>query len=232
MHSTTPPNRKKPRKRNITWFNSPYNIEVKTNIGKKFLYLINKHFSPNNRLHKICDKFNVKLSYNCMRNMAGIIKSHNNKLIYLTTNTDKMPCNCRTKSECLLNGKCQTKSIVYKASITTPNIPTRHYFGLYETEFKARFYNHGSSFENQRKMNATELSKAVWDYENRGIEPRISWSIVCEAGAFRSGAKRCNLCLAKKLAILQADQRTPLSKRSELISKCRHRTKFKLKNIN
>ena len=81
-------------------------------------------------------------------------------------------------------------------------------------------------------MNATELSKAVWDYKNRGIEPLISWSIICKAAAFKSGAKRCNLCLAEKLAILQADQRTLLNKRSEFISKCRHRTKFKLKNIN
>ena len=234
MHPTTPPNRKKQRtkKRNITWFNPPYNIEVKTNIGKKFFYLINKHFPPNNRLHNICNKFNVKLSYSCMPNMACIIKNHNNKLIYPTTNTDEMPCNCTTKSECPLNGKCRIKSIVYKASITAPNIPTRHYFGLCETEFKARFYNHRLSFKDQRKMNATELSKAVWDYKNRGIEPLISWSIICQAAAFKSGAKRCNLCLAEKLAILQADQRTLLNKRSEFISKCRHRTDFKLKNIN
>ena len=158
MHPTTPPNRKKQitRKRNITWFNPPYNMEVKTNSGKKFFYLISKHFPPNNRLHKICNKFNVKLSYSCMPNMACIIKSHNNKLIYPTANTDEMPCNCRTKSECPLNGKCRIKSIVYKASITAPNIPTRHYFGLCETEFKARFYNHRSSFKDQRKMNATD----------------------------------------------------------------------------
>ena len=120
---------------------------------------------------------------------------------------------------------------MYKASITAPNIPTRHYFGLCETEFKARFYNHRSSFKDQRKMNATELSKAVWDYRNRGIEPLISWSIICKAAAFKSGAKRCNLCLAEKLAILQADQRTLLNKQSEFISKCRHRTKFKLKTL-
>ena len=77
-----------------------------------------------------------------------------------------------------LNGKCRIKSIVYKVSITAPNISTRHYFGLCETEFKVRFYNHRSSFKDQRKMNATELSKAVWDYKNRGIEPLISWSII------------------------------------------------------
>ena len=108
MHSTTSPNCKKPRKRNITWFNPLYNMEVKTNIGKKFFNLINKHFLVNNRLHKICNKFNIKLSYSCMPSTATIIKSHNNKLICTTTNTDEMPCNCRTKSECSLNGKCRT----------------------------------------------------------------------------------------------------------------------------
>ena len=49
--------------------------------------------------------------------------------------------------------------------------------------------------------------------------------IIC----IHQGAKRCNLCLAEKLAILQADQRTLLNKRSEFVSKCRHRNKFKLK---
>ena len=69
-----------------------------------------------------------------------------------------MPCNSRTKSKCLLNGKCRTKLIVYKVSNTTPSISTRHYFGLCYTELKARFYNHRSSFKDQQKMNATELS--------------------------------------------------------------------------
>ena len=138
-----------------------------------------------------------------------------------------MPCNCTTKSECPLNAKCRTKSIVFEASISGPNIPT-----LCETEFKTRFYNHHSSFKDQRKINATELPKVVWDCKNRGIEPHISWSIVRKMAAFKSGTKRCNFCLAEKLVILQADQRTLQNKRSEFISKCRHRTKLKLKNIN
>ena len=197
-----------------------------------FFYLINKHFPPNNRFHKIYNKFNVKLSYSCMPNMACIIKSHNNKLIYSNIYTDEMSCNCRTTSEYPLKGKCRTKSIVYKASITAPSITTRHYFGLCKTEFKARFYNHRSSFKDQQKMNATELSKAMWECKNREIKQRISWSIVCKAAAFKNNAKHCNLCLAEELATLKADQRTPLNKQSDFISECRHRAKFKLKNIN
>ena len=164
-----------------------------------------------------------------MPNMMSIINNHNKKLLYPHTNDKDLPCNCKNLHDCPLNGKCQTKSIIYKASISAPNSPTQHYFGCCETEFKTRFYNHRQSFNHQEKANATELSKTLWKYKDKGIKPLITWSIVCKSFAYTSGAKRCNLCLAEKLAILQADQRTLLNKRSEFVSKCRHRNKFKLK---
>ena len=109
--------------------------------------------------------------------------------------------------------------------------PTQHYFGCYETEFKTRFYNRRQSFNHRDKANATELSKTVWNYKDKGIEPRITWSNVCKSFAYTRRAQHCNLCLAEKLAILQADQRTLLNKRSEFVSKYRHRNKFKLKKV-
>ena len=36
----------KNRKRNIIWFNPPYSKSLKTNIGKYFFRLLNKHFPP------------------------------------------------------------------------------------------------------------------------------------------------------------------------------------------
>ena len=216
-------------KRNVIWFNPPYNEEVQTNIGKTFFNLINKHFPTHHKLHKICNKFNVKLSYSCMPNMMSIINNHNKNLLHPHTNDKDLPCNCKNLQDCPLNEKCRTKFIIYKASISTPNSPTQHYFGCCETEFKTRFYNHRQSFNHRNKANATELSKTLWKYKDKGIKPRITWSIVCKSFAYTSGAKRCNLCSAEKLAILQADQRTLLNKRSEFVSKCRHRNKFKLK---
>ena len=65
------------RKRNVIWFNPPCNEEVQTNIGKAFLNLINKDFPAHHKLHKICNKFNIKLSYSCMPNMISIINNHN-----------------------------------------------------------------------------------------------------------------------------------------------------------
>ena len=43
----------KRKKRNIIWFNPPYNRSVQTNISRIFLNLINKHFPNSSKLHKI-----------------------------------------------------------------------------------------------------------------------------------------------------------------------------------
>ena len=40
----TPLKKKNNRKREITWFNPPFDCQVKTNIGAKFLRLIDQHF--------------------------------------------------------------------------------------------------------------------------------------------------------------------------------------------
>ena len=53
----------KKRKRKIIWYNPPYSLNVKTNIGKIFFKLLNKHFLVNNSLHKIFNRNTVKLSY-------------------------------------------------------------------------------------------------------------------------------------------------------------------------
>ena len=52
------PNRRS-RKRNIIWFNPPYCKSVKTNVGRLFPKLINKHFPSHHKLHKMINKNNV-----------------------------------------------------------------------------------------------------------------------------------------------------------------------------
>ena len=220
------------RKRNIIWFNPPYNEEVKTNIGKTFFNLISQHFPPHSKLHKICNKFNTKLSYSCMPNMAKIIKNHNTRILNSKTDSsEELPCNCRKPNECPLQGKCRTKSIIYKATVTTTCDPPQHYIGCCETEFKTRYNNHRSSFNNKKKVNATELSKLIWNIKDKKIQYNITWSIICNSRSYKSGSKKCNLCLSEKLSILQAEQNSLLNKRSELVSKCRHKNKYKLKSF-
>ena len=234
QHSSSPtiPAKTKKRKRKILWFNAPFSEHVKTNIGRNFLNLLEKHFPSRHRLHKICNKNTVKTSYSCMPNMAAILSRHNKTILASKNTNEHLPCNCRRKAECPLNGDCRRKAIVYKASLSTDsNDPPKSYYGCCETEFKARFYNHRQTFKNKQKRYTTELSKAFWEAMDNGREPHVEWSISARSSTYQPGAARCNLCLDEKLAILLADPPSTLNKRTELTGKCRHKNKFKLKNF-
>ena len=135
----------------VIWFNPPYNNRVSTNIGKAFFHLLRKHFPPSNRLHKICNKNVVKLSYSCTPNMANILSAQNKKLLKSHNGKSEFkPCNCRYKPSCPLNSNCRDKAIVYQATVQAKD-KSKNYIGLYETEFKARFYNHKHSFNSDSK---------------------------------------------------------------------------------
>ena len=222
------------RKRKIIWFNPPFSNHVHTQIGKIFFQLLDKHFPNSNRFHKIFNRSTIKLSYCCMPNIASIINNHNRKIISKLHNINPCPtatCNCKIKSLCPLNGNCLKKSLVYKATLSTDN-NSKYYFGLCETTFKTRYYNHQQSFKVSNKRNSTELSKQIWKLKDNNKDYSLSWSIIQEVQPYKCGAQYCNLCVAEKMAILQADNSYLLNKRSEIIAKCRHKNKFLLKNFN
>ena len=62
----------KNQKRNIT--------KVITQAEKHFLSLLDKHFLPHNKFHKILNRNTVKISYICMPNMKTVINSHSPKI--------------------------------------------------------------------------------------------------------------------------------------------------------
>ena len=69
----------KNRKRNIIWFNPPNSKTLKTNIGKYFFRLLNKHFPAGHKLYKIFNKNTLKFSYSSMPNLKAKIDGHNKK---------------------------------------------------------------------------------------------------------------------------------------------------------
>ena len=220
------------RQRNIIWFNPPYSKSVQSNVGKQFLRLLEKHFPKEHKLHKIFNKNSVKVSYSCMPNMASIIKSHNKKVIEQNAaKTTKEMCNCREKTKCPLNGLCQTKGIVYNAKVTVNDRPAMNYIGLTDTVFKSRYYNHSQSFSKKSYENSTELSKYIWKLKSKQQTFTTKWAILSSAAAYNNTTKKCNLCISEKLNIITADKSTLLNKRSELVSKCRHETKFCLSHF-
>lgn len=222
--------RKRNRSRQIIWFNPPYSMNVRTNVGGRFLSLIEKHFPRGSKLSKIFNKNNIKVSYSCMPNMASILKGHNKKL--LQPKSPERPCNCRDKKACPLHGRCQTSEVVYEASISSATNETRTYTGMCEPTFKTRFANHMTSLRHERYSKSTELSKHAWNLQSQGHQYSISWRILEQSKAYSNISKKCHLCTAEKYHILSAVGPSSLNKRSELVSKCRHVNKFLLANLS
>ena len=72
---------KRNRKRQIIWFNPPFNLKRKTKNGKLFLNILDNHFPIHNKLPKRFNKTNVKISYSCMPIMNSYTHMHNHKVL-------------------------------------------------------------------------------------------------------------------------------------------------------
>ena len=219
------------RQRHITWFNPPFSRSVKTNIGRKFLSLVSKHFPKGSVLNKIFNRATLKVSYSCLPNVASIISSNNRKL--RRDKPSEKLCNCRVKDQCPLQGNCQSECVVYKAAVTNmPSGDIQHYIGATAPPFKQRFANHLTSFRHERYENSTELSKHMWNLKRQEIDTSITWSVLAKAPVYSAASKKCQLCLTEKLRIISWPQDSRLNKRQELVSTCRHARKILLSNFS
>ena len=111
------------RKRKVIWYNPPYNMQVKTNVGRKFIEILEDSFPNRNPLHKIFNRNSVKISYCTMSNLKSYISQHNKKLL----DNDKhenppmgiMNCSCpkNIKDDCPPGGRCLDVNIIYQAEV-------------------------------------------------------------------------------------------------------------------
>ena len=225
------PKKKRKRTRKVVWFNPPYSTSVTTDLGRRFFSILDRSFPKEHRFHKILNRNTVKLSYSCTPNMGRILKNHN-KSVLQTETKDASPreCNCRVKSDCPLQGHCLVTCSVYQADVETENGETYPYIGLADGEFKTRWYNHNKSFRTVKYKNDTELSKLIWDLKDKNIQNVIKWKIIAKCSSYRAGSKFCNLCLTEKLHILKNP--ASINKRTEIVSKCRHRRKYLINMCN
>ena len=120
------PTRNRNRKRKVIWYNPPWNANVKTNLGRKFINIINRCFPNEHPVHKIFNKHTLKLSYSCMPDIKSIISSHNKAVLsnfyQSQTQTNDKECNCRKKDQCPLDGKCLSQM-----SFTKPQSQHKHH---------------------------------------------------------------------------------------------------------
>ena len=235
-----PGKRKNRQRSNILWYNPPFSKNVSTNIGHRFLALVDKHFPKDHKLHKIANRNTIKISYSCMNSTKRIIDNHNKRILTSSQANDAVTtaatevnktCNCRQKNACPLAGNCLQPCVIYQAAVTRKdNNKKDTYIGLTENTFKTRYRNHTASFRHAKLRNSTELSKHIWTLKDNCIDHFISWRILSSHSPYSSASKRCNLCLKEKFLIICQPDLSTLNKRNELVSSCRHRNKALLRN--
>ena len=108
---------------------------------------------------------------------------------------------------------------------------TNTYFGSAEGDFKSRYNNHSLSFCSKGDKHRTELSKYIWSLKDINTEFSLKWRIKTKTVPYKRGSQKCDLCLAEKVAIARFKEAGLLNKRTELLSKCRHRNEFIIGNI-
>ena len=143
--------RKPNRSRNITYFNPPFSKNVRTNIGGKFLKLIEKCFPKTHPLNKIVNRNTIKISYRCMPNFKSAISKHNQMLLKeeQAKNTQAPPnpgCNCNPGPCPLATNNCQVDHVIYQATVKDEDQAINTYTGLTRNTFKKRHTAHNFNF--------------------------------------------------------------------------------------
>ena len=228
--------KKKRQARQVTWFNPPFNLNVRVDIGKKFLNLVRKHFKKGGKidqtglnLSKILNVHTVKLSYSTTNNIARHIVKHNNKALNQEKKQEQRKCNCGRKYACPLDGDCGVGPLVYQADVIEPN-RTMQYIGMTGRTFKDRFTEHRSAMTNRKtaERQPTRLSKHVWSLKDKNIQHEVKWKMRARTGIYFPGAKYCDTCITESMLILEADRKTSLNLRTEILTKCKHMKQFSL----
>jgi hypothetical protein len=223
-----PSQKSKNRKRRITWFNPPYNLNVTTNIGAMFLKLIDSSFPQGHPLRQICNRNTIKLSYRCTPNMSSTISARNAKILK-APEPNTRTCNCTKNNICPVEGKCLTENVIYKATVTENDNTVNTYTGLTSNTFKARLGSHKHSFKHI-DANQTTLSNYIHELIKKNIQYTLQWEIVDQAKPFNPVTGICALCTREKFYITFKPPWATLNHRSEIFASCRHKSQLLLQN--
>ena len=223
--------RRRRRKRDVIWFNPPFSMNVKTNIGGKFLALIDKCFPKNGPLGKIFNRSTLKLSYSTCPNIKQILSSHNKKVLAESLPQEKKKtCSCskaiQKAGTCPLQGVCLDKNLVYQATVVETKVDGEKeeetYVGCTGTDFKSRLGNHNKSFKHERYQRETVLSSHIWALKGRGSTYTIAWRILDRGAPFNPVTKTCMLCTKERFFIIRKPNLASLNSRQEVGSHCLH----------
>ena len=190
-------------------------------MAREFLSLIDKCFPPSHPLSKIFNRKTVKVSYSTTPNMAKIIAGQNAKVLREKEN-QKKECNCTKNKTCPLDKKCQTKNLIYQATVKKPNNEKSFYIGLTSTDFKKRLGVHHQSFRDP-EVNQTSLSKHIWKLRSQGIEPEVTWKLIDRGKPYSPDHNVSQLCIKERFYIIFRPEMATINSRKEIFNSCIHK---------
>ena len=129
-----------------------------------------------------------------------------------------------------MDGQCNSMNNIYNVKIES-NDKVFNYVGMSAPPLRLRVATHAQSFKNNSNSNQTVLSTKVKELTQQNIEHQVKFYLVENTESYTPESKKCNLCLAESYQILYGNYENLLNGKSEVISKCRHRAKFKLGNV-
>ena len=220
------------RGRNIIYFHPPWNDALATNLGRRFLEIVDSCFQRGTPFHKLFNRNNVKISYSCTKNIRAIISSKNNKLLNPKTNTDinQRQCNCQPVSSCPVGGKCLKESLVYSCKVES-NLVTKQYIGVTKNSFKERWNGHNYDARHIQERHRTTLANYVWTLTEQNIPFTQTWSIETHGQMYSPEIGYCNGCSIEKYLIFKYFRTRNLTNCChELCFKCVYAKRYLLTN--
>ena len=126
----------------MTWFNPPYSLNVKTNIGAEFLKIVDSSFPKGHPLRPLFSRSTIKVSYKTTGNMKKVVSRHNKEVLAKTELEPLKPrpdCNCqKAHLACVMGGKCVPGNVIYQGAVTRHDTGyTDYYTGLSEPSWKS-----------------------------------------------------------------------------------------------
>ena len=113
-----------------------------------------------------------------------------------------------------------------KTATVTTDTESFNYIGMSEPPLRYRVASHYYSFKTSN--NKTVLSEKIKYIKSQNKNFDLRFRIIENKKSYVPETKRCELCIAEKFQIIYSNMENILNKKSEIISKCRHKWKYKL----
>ena len=108
--------------------------------------------------------------------------------------------NCQGGTDtCPVQGKCQTDSVVYRATVTEVNSgQVETYTGVTGNTFKQRLGGHRSDINLRKNRHKSALAGHIWTLKDEGKNYDLAWNLVERAPAFNPTTRKCRVCWKEK----------------------------------